>query len=815
MTLKFKMHVWLKACFIIIGLLCTSGIYAQTDKRVKVSLQPQLALDYLRWGKMFSERANYKKAINIFSKAISCDSLCEDAYFYRAEAFFQLKKYKRALSDLNSSLKISSSSQDASASYHLRGLIKYELELYESSLDDFQKAIIGSDFLNENYLLDGARAYLRLDKLYLVQQNIKKVLSINPSLPEAFWVKALMEEKKGLLNSALLSCKRAISLGEQTLILPTDIGKYYNSKGNLLLKLGSIYQAKKAYIKAWKKGFDQALLGRAILELKLGNFALANKYSHQFVGKNHKHYIAKLIRLLSAFYISKGNIEGFEAKVNQLVNNLLHTEHKPEKLLHHFSQYLLNFAPTANNKELQNIRTSFLRKVIAIYRIILNRNPQKIKYYFRLATTYEKINNPLEAFICLKKLQSQVYKVTPVYKNRIRVEIQRLLSKIDDNTPPLVTSVSAKVAKTTNRFSQATITRGIEIKKSSEGFLIKGKVTDRGNKDIIGVSTVFINGNQAKIQFSENSFEGLIIPSRSELEKRSHTINVTIEAIDYKGNRSKQNFLVRRKKIAPVSPKSNPDSRTAFEGAKHYVLFFAGEKYLEWENLRNPGNDVNALAKELAGNYSFITEIVDNPTRAQILLKLREYALKAYRQDDQLLIFFAGHGVFDEVFKEGYLVARDSRVDDLLKSTYLSYGELKTYIANLPCRHVFLTLDVCFGGTFDRNIALAPSVKLRGKQNSDYKSTLQLTTRKFLSSGGKVSVPDGRPGYHSPFVRKFLDILRRNRSILRFSDLQSQLRSLSPTPVSGSFIGDKPGSDFFFVYDKHHLKLPLPQRNEK
>ena len=37
---------------------------------------------------------------------------------------------------------------------------------------------------------------------------------------------------------------------------------------------------------------------------------------------------------------------------------------------------------------------------------------------------------------------------------------------------------------------------------------------------------------------------------------------------------------------------------------------------------------------------------------------------------------------------------------------------------------------------------------------------LKLKTRKFLTSGGKEYVSDGRPGQHSPFVRKLLEAIR-------------------------------------------------------
>ena len=47
-------------------------------------------------------------------------------------------------------------------------------------------------------------------------------------------------------------------------------------------------------------------------------------------------------------------------------------------------------------------------------------------------------------------------------------------------------------------------------------------------------------------------------------------------------------------------------------------------------------------------------------------------------------------------------------------------------------------------------------------------------TRLYLTSGGKEYVPDGRPGHHSPFARKFLEALRNyggNDGILTVNEI--------------------------------------------
>lgn len=237
------------------------------------------------------------------------------------------------------------------------------------------------------------------------------------------------------------------------------------------------------------------------------------------------------------------------------------------------------------------------------------------------------------------------------------------------------------------------------------------------------------------------------------------------------------------------------------------ALIFATDEYDEWKNLVNPVNDAKTIGKELEQNYGFQVEMVLNPTLDEIWAKLREYTTKSYLDNDQLFIFFAGHGQFDEQFNEGFLVAKDSKLSDVGKTSYISYNRLRPLIDLIPVNHIMLAMDACFGGTFDPLVANAGS---RGEDNIyeevnqlEYiKRKLRYKTRRFITSGGKEYVPDGRPGMHSPFARKFLEALREEGGadgVLTLQELNGYVEKLTPEPRAGEFGSNEPGSDFVFV----------------
>lgn len=239
-------------------------------------------------------------------------------------------------------------------------------------------------------------------------------------------------------------------------------------------------------------------------------------------------------------------------------------------------------------------------------------------------------------------------------------------------------------------------------------------------------------------------------------------------------------------------------------GRNDYALLFLTDKYDNWNSLVNPVFDGRTIADLLEKYYGFKVEVIENPSQDLIFRKLREYSEKKYQPLDQLMIFFAGHGYFDETFKEGYVVVKESQKDDPGKTSYVSYNRLRNVLNVVPCEHVMLMMDVCFGGTFDDAIASsrADDVYKEVSQSEFIIRKLAVKTRKYLTSGGKQYVSDGIPGKHSPFARRVVDALLSyggDDGILTLSELYRFVEKLNPEPRLGKFGDDAQGSEFVFV----------------
>jgi len=321
------------------------------------------------------------------------------------------------------------------------------------------------------------------------------------------------------------------------------------------------------------------------------------------------------------------------------------------------------------------------------------------------------------------------------------------------------------------------------LKTDEAKITIKGKVNAEA-----GLFMLLVGGQETEV-LANGSFESSVKLAYNENE-------ILVKAIDKDKKVSQDTVFVFR-------PFGQNDVASSVRKGKDYALLIGTNEYDAMHHLVNPVNDLITVAAELVEKYDFTVDKLFNPTLAEVYNKVKSYGRLQYSDDDQLFIFIAGHGEYDPIFKEGYLVAKDTKKDDDARVTYLSHSNLRTLINNIPCKHVMLTLDACFGGTFDQDVAARGMDLYGGIAKEEFiKRKLKYKTRLYLTSGGKEYVPDGRPGQHSPFARKFLEALRSNGGedgILTFAEMVGYVEKVTPEPRKGEFGDNEPGSDFLFI----------------
>ena len=197
----------------------------------------------------------------------------------------------------------------------------------------------------------------------------------------------------------------------------------------------------------------------------------------------------------------------------------------------------------------------------------------------------------------------------------------------------------------------------------------------------------------------------------------------------------------------------------------YHLLSIGIDQYLDWPQLHTAVNGAKEVASVLTNQYAFfepgnVRLLLDNEaTEGNILAELRDLANKdRVAPEDSVIIYYAGHGHLDDLTDEGSWVPWES--DTRNPESWISNARIKTIIAAMPARHVFLVSDSCFSGDFFRG------QRNRGIEivkNEQVRDEYLLRSRTAITSGSMEPVSDGGADGQSVFTYFFLKALRQIR----------------------------------------------------
>lgn len=197
-------------------------------------------------------------------------------------------------------------------------------------------------------------------------------------------------------------------------------------------------------------------------------------------------------------------------------------------------------------------------------------------------------------------------------------------------------------------------------------------------------------------------------------------------------------------------------AKTVQQG-KNYLVLIACNNYTSWVPLANAVNDAKNFRDVLLEYYHYKKENVyelynEQVNKAEINKLVRELATKV-GEEDKILIYYSGHGYYDEFTEEGYWVPVNAAMTQDDMSQYLPNGTILKYIKALKTKHTLLISDACFSGSMFASTS-------RGMMYADRVESFK--SRWGLSSGGLTEVSDGNAGEHSPFNLYLTNFLVNN-----------------------------------------------------
>jgi formylglycine-generating enzyme required for sulfatase activity len=243
---------------------------------------------------------------------------------------------------------------------------------------------------------------------------------------------------------------------------------------------------------------------------------------------------------------------------------------------------------------------------------------------------------------------------------------------------------------------------------------------------------------------------------------------------------------------------------------KNHLLVIGIDKYAYIKPLKNAVTDADNLIEVLISRYEFESDQVyrlydEAATNRGIQKNLRMLKNKVGK-DDSLIVFYAGHGAYDEDFEQGFWIPANANPEDEEDfSEYIPNRQVINYLKKVDCRHLILISDSCFSGSFfdDSRSTKAGFAKEKSRWG--------------FTSGRKEKVKDGTAGKGSPFTNHITRVLREATDSLLLSELGNKVKIATrsttekgQTPrIEPLAIDGHNGGEFVF-----HPKNFRPKNNE-
>jgi len=332
-------------------------------------------------------------------------------------------------------------------------------------------------------------------------------------------------------------------------------------------------------------------------------------------------------------------------------------------------------------------------------------------------------------------------------------------------------------------------------------------------------SVVKVIGALADIQFveqlaineQEHEFDknGLFLKS---VEVIDQPVYLDFLVKDRLGKTLKQLVVIEPEPNSGVSKVSLDNARLPnLEFGKYYALVIGNSDYkqgLGWDKLNTTINDAHAVAQLLTEKFGFEVTTMINVNHDRLLLPI-ENIRRQLTANDNLLIYYAGHGYVDPENDQGYWIPVDASTDSSVK--WVSNSTITDQIRAMTARNVMVVADSCYSATLMRSglVSLRSGFSVY-KKLERLNHDINTITRVALSAGGLQPVADSINGSnHSVFANAFISVLNDTSHLLDSDALATKVGMIVSNATKESIRqlpryaplahGGHQGGDFYFV----------------
>jgi len=371
-------------------------------------------------------------------------------------------------------------------------------------------------------------------------------------------------------------------------------------------------------------------------------------------------------------------------------------------------------------------------------------------YYVASANGEKYLKNPSSQFNQPEKVRLALQPFTTQFAQSSpnNILIAKLIEKIVPSNIPqqqLITDTTPPQIIIHNK------TRGPEetLVIDTIAHTISGQAIDES-----GIATITINNKS--IRFNQKGH----FSTQIQLQIGNNPIHIT--AIDTHNNTASKNITISR-----------AEPSNLFAGNYHALVIGINDypNFPKKDNLDMAVNDAQTVAQLLKTQYGFTVDLLLNEQATyKGIMRAFNNLNKKLEPNDNLLIYYSGHGIRDKYAGITYWLPTNAETND--ETFWIIATRITSHIKRNPARHVLIVSDSCYSGTLDLEdkFRTLENIDLRAKYRQNYLQKMSKKPSRYLmSSGGnepvldnggqKLDCPslDNAKQRHSIFAKMFIE----------------------------------------------------------
>jgi tetratricopeptide (TPR) repeat protein len=657
---------------------------------------------YFNKGRIYANTGRYDDAIRELNTAISLDSNFTEAYNLSGTAYSHKEDYRSAIRNYTHAIRL----DPGNKYYHRdRGYCYQKIQDEESALLDFNQALkLDPKFAgvyNDIGTIFFGRQYRDTANIQKAMDNYTQSIRFDPGLIYPYYNRGLLQYNRKNYAAAIQDFTRTLQIDSNYLDASYRRGLAYFYKPDYALAMNDFNRALRSHP---RHEYALQYLGKAYAQTKA--FAKAVETFNKVLAINGQNIDAQLDK---AFAYYNGG--------------------KPDEALESFTRIIQN-AP-------DNLTARNGRGLVYLYKGKYADAAQEFIFCMRKDPSYGNASANLVVTLLADNQFTSAQSVYNEYKSR------NLNGFIENSKFQFVsTYIQACVyhIRTGNYDNAAnllhTAIQEFETfkKMDSYDYLSGQKMLGNIYAKLGYIMEMKGNPVEARNLYKQGLDINPLMPEAKTgyLSQISTPVNVA-------------EIMTQANKVAPGLENKSTVAIPALDpgvAAVHFhALLIAEENYNndQFTRLKRPVEDATRLKNILINQYNFDAAhvtLLKNPDRNSILFSLNAL-LRDKTENDNVLIFYAGHGTYDKNDKgeviEGYWVPVGAAKGQT--ENYVSGSEMRVALKKTSARHVVVISDACFSGSLTRDAGLDDA-------SGHIQQLYQKNSRQLLASGDLVPVPD-------------------------------------------------------------------------